>query len=278
MMDDRVRDDDAGQAATRMIAAQRRAKIIELVRQQGGASIEWLAGQIGTSTSTIRRDLAFLTEQRYLDRSRGGAVPPMVRRTTFEPDADIGSATAHAAKAAIGVLAAAQVEDGQSIIFDSSSTVLEAALRVVERDVEITAVTNDLAIAEALSRAGRVRLIVTGGSLRPRSRTLVGDPGMSFLAGLKTDLAMMGIHSLAGQALSETSTEVAAMKRLMIEAARRRVLLVDSSKFAEPSFTRVCATSAIHEVITDRDVPPAAVETLRQQGVKVTLAAPERRI
>ena len=255
-----------------MIPAQRRAQILDVVRARGGASIEHLAERLGASPSTVRRDLGFLTRQGYLERSHGGATVKTLPRSTFEPDREIESIVALSAKVAISAVAASLIENGQSVIFDSSSTVLEAAKWVVERELEITAVTNDLEIGTLFAKSTRARLVMLGGTLRPRSCTLTGDPGLQFLEGMHVDLALMGIHSLAGGRLSETSTEVAAIKRRMIAAARRTVLLVDSSKFVEPAFTRVCDVRDVDQVITDSDISAVAVGELEALDVAVSVA------
>ena len=259
-----------------MIPAQRRAMILDLVRRHGGASIEQLADHLRTSSSTVRRDLIFLTRQGYLERTHGGATVKTLPRTTFEPHHEIGANVAHAAKVAIGAVAASLVEDGQSVILDSSSTVLEAARWIVEREVSLTAVTNDLKIAAELATSNRIRLIVPGGTLRPRSFTLVGDPGLDFLDGLHVDLALIGIHALARQRLSETSVEVAAMKRRMMAAARQSVVLADSSKFGEPAFAQVADILQVEGLITDDEIPAEELHRLERLGVRVTLAPMSR--
>ena len=106
-----------------MIAAQRRALILEHLRRDGADSIIALAETIGVSASTIRRDLDFLTHGGYIVRSHGGAILSERLHTTFEPQREIGAQIARTAKTAIGARAADLLELGQSVIFDSSSTV-----------------------------------------------------------------------------------------------------------------------------------------------------------
>lgn len=257
-----------------MIPAQRRALILDIVREAGGASITQIVKNIGASSSTVRRDLDYLTQHGYLERSHGGATVDMMLRATFEPDHDIGSHVAHAAKAAIGEAAAGMVKSGQSLIFDSSSTVMEAARQLRRRDLELTVVTNDLEIATVLASARRIRVIVPGGTIRPGSFTLAGEPGYDFLEGLNVDLAFMGIHSLAGQRLSETSVDVAAMKKRMIDAARHAIVLIDSSKFEHSSFTSVCSAREVHRVVTDSGIPDAERQALERLGVDVRVVEP----
>jgi DeoR family transcriptional regulator of aga operon len=262
-------------AATDLIPAERQARILELVRRDGATSIQRVVAIMGASPSTIRRDLDALTDRGYLERTHGGAVLTPLLRSTFEPAPDISARVEHAAKAAIGAAACRLVKDGQSVILDSSSTVLEAARELAARDIAITAVTNDLRIAETMSRSARARVIVLGGLVRPGSLTLTGEPGYGFAAGLHADIAFIGIHSLAQFRLSDTSVEVSQMKRGLIRAARQVVLLADSSKFAYPAFCEVCGIEAIGLLISDTHLAADHRLALQQRNVALTLVEPQ---
>jgi len=256
-----------------MIAAQRRALILEQLRREGAGSIVALADKIGVSPSTIRRDLEFLTVGGYIVRSHGGALLKEPHRTTFEPESEIGAHVARAAKEAIGAYAASLVEEGQSVIFDSSSTVLEAAKAVVARGLRLTVCTNDIGTALALARSENLQLVVLGGTTRRGSLTTIGDPGLSFLERLHADVAFIGIHALVGGRLSETSIDVSAMKRRMISCAARAVLLADSSKFRHPAFCDVCDVTEVHTVVTDSGLADSERQRLTDAGVEVTVVS-----
>lgn len=255
-----------------MISAQRRALILERLRRDGAGSIVGLSESIGVSPSTIRRDLEYLTQEGYIERSHGGAVLKEQQHTTFEIPREIGVHVAHEAKVAIGLRAASLVVAGQSVIFDSSSTVLEAAKAIAAQEVQITACTNDLAIAMALARAPKTHLVVLGGTMRPGSLTMIGDPGLAFLDRLHADIAFIGIHSLAGGRLSETSIDLAAMKRRMLSSAARAVVLADSTKFKHPAFCDVCAAANVRTIITDKAIGPADRDAMVDIGVEVIVA------
>jgi DeoR family transcriptional regulator of aga operon len=263
---------DQASPGKELIPAQRRALILDLMQDGKGASIAALAARLDASASTVRRDLDYLTERGYLERSHGGAMLKGGRPTTFEPQYEIGSLTQHAEKRTIGAAAAELIQPNQSVIFDSSSTVLEAALAVARRGIAITAVTNDLKIASALATYPAIRVIVPGGTLRPESFTLLGEPGAAMLAGLHVDVALIGIQALAGLRLADSSIEIADMKRRMIAAARTRVLLADSSKFRQASFCEVCGLAQIQRLISDERLAAAERKAIRKLGVALTLA------
>ena len=255
-----------------MIAAQRRALILEYLREHGAGSIVDIADAIGTSRSSTRRDLDLMAEDGAILRSRGGAIVNDQHRTAFEPPRRIGAKVSHAEKTAIGKAAAGLLRPSESVIFDSSSTVLEAARAVADRNLRLTACTNDIGTAQVLSTSTNLQVIVLGGTIRPESLTLVGDPGLGFLDRLHVDVAFIGIHSLADARLSETSIEVAAIKRRMIESAARVIVLADSSKFAHPAFCDVCGLDQIDIIITDAGISEGQQASIRDAGVELILA------
>ncbi|GAA5206147.1 substrate-binding domain-containing protein [Microbacterium kyungheense] len=57
-----------------MLAAERRARILDLARQDGAVSISRLVSDLGVSHVTVRRDLDALVADRLLDKVRGGAI------------------------------------------------------------------------------------------------------------------------------------------------------------------------------------------------------------
>ncbi|MGH7057779.1 MAG: DeoR/GlpR family DNA-binding transcription regulator, partial [Acetobacteraceae bacterium] len=249
---------------------RRQALILDHIRAHGAASIHDLAKATGTSVSTIRRDLERLEARHALARARGGAILPAVPHATYEPAAELAAGLAQTEKRLIGAAAAEMLAPGQSVIFDSSSTVLCAAEAVLARGIPLTAVTNDLRIAEVLCRSEAISVLVAGGTIRRGSLSLTGDPGREFFASLHADIAFLGAHAITGPLVTDTSIEIAAMKRAMVRAARRVALLADSSKFQLPAFCTICELADIDTLVTDDGIDPAAANAARELGLAVT--------
>lgn len=253
-----------------LMPAQRRQRIVEFLRQHGAVTLVQLEQALGASVSTLRRDLDALAETGEVERTHGGALLKQLDYSTFEPDRHAAVELSPREKQAIGQAAAQALQPRQSVIFDSGSTVLEAARAAVQRGIPLTAVTNDLAIAQLLGASPLVQVHVLGGVLRAGSPTLTGDALTEAAARLHADVLLCGAHSVADGVLTETSAEVAAAKRALIQAASVRRLLVDSSKFRPRTFMQVAPVTEFQELITDDGATADELERLRAAGLRVT--------
>lgn len=256
-----------------LLPAQRRQRIVEFLKTHGAVTLPQLEQALAVSQSTLRRDLDGLAAEGVVERTHGGALLRQQGYSTFEPDVRSATELSPAEKRAIGVAAAAELQPHQSVIFDSGTTVHEAARAVAARGIPLTAVTNDLAIAQVLGSAPGVQVHVLGGQLRPGFTTLLGPAVLEAAAALHADVLLCGAHTVSDGVLTETSADVAAVKRAFVRAARVRRLLVDAAKFREAAFMRVAPLSDFHELLTDTGVPSAVAEQVRALGVKLTLVA-----
>ncbi|CAA9434213.1 MAG: hypothetical protein AVDCRST_MAG55-2886 [uncultured Rubrobacteraceae bacterium] len=139
-----------GRGPERKIPAQRRTEIRALLGRRGGASIAEIADALGVSGSTVRRDLDELDREGAVRRSHGGAVT--AEGTAFEHRFEDRRRHNPEEKKRIGDYAATLLGAGQSVVFDSSSTVLAAAEALDRRNLGV-AVTNDVGVASVLAEA-----------------------------------------------------------------------------------------------------------------------------
>lgn len=254
-----------------ILPAKRRALILDHLRSNGLTAIGELAAALGGSQSTIRRDLEHLVEGGYLQRTHGGAVLLPHARATFEREPSINAQMRYAQKAAIGRAAAMMLESGESVVFDGSSTVLEAVRAASRREIQLTTITNSIDMAAVCSDVPSWRVIMPGGTIRAGTRLLVGDVGRTFFEDVHVDVCMTGALAVTNGILTDASLEVAAVKRAMLRSARRRILLVDSSKFTTPAFCKFGDLSSFDHVVTDNGIDPDELDQLRMRVDKVTV-------
>lgn len=254
-----------------ILPAKRRAMILDRLRLDGAASIQELSDMIGGSISTIRRDIEQLVTEGYLERTHGGALLIQQPRATFEREPDMNAHMHHREKVAIGVEAARRLRDGDSVIFEASSTVFEAAKAAAARGVSITVVTNSLDIGQFAAGIPNWRVVMPGGTIRPGSRTLLGEPADTFFKTVHADILVTGAWAVTGSLITDATLEVASLKRSMVSSARRTMLLVDSSKFTAPGFCTFCELPSIQEVITDSGISEERRAELASLGARVTI-------
>lgn len=258
-----------------LIPAQRQAMILELLQADGAASVQQFADAIGASVATVRRDLETLEEKGFLDRTFGGASLRSRALVRLEPGHAVSAHIRHEEKVAIGRAAAARIEPHQSVIFDSSSTVREAALAILERGIPITAITNDILVAQTLANSTAITVLTIGGRVRPGSMTLYGAPGEDFLLNVKADVALIGAHAVTLDGPSEVTVEITRIKQLMAKAARSVRVLADHTKLGDASTFRICDIGDLDEMVTDWKADTALCDALRARGLAVTVATSE---
>ena len=255
-----------------LLPVLRRQRIAEFLHHHGAVTLQQLAEALHVSLSTLRRDLDALAEEGVIERTHGGAILRHLQYSTFEPNITAARDLSPQEKRLVGMAAAESLVPGQSVIFDSGSTVLEAARATVARNIPIIAVTNDIEIAQILNASSLVQVHVFGGQLRPGSNTLVGEQVQNAAKLIRADVLFFGAHAVTDNVVSETSPEVAAVKRALMRSATSCRLLVDSSKFRPRVFMTVCDMAEIAEVITDNGAPQEELERIRSAGVKLIIA------
>lgn len=255
-----------------LLPIQRRQRIADFLHNHGAVTLQQLTDALHVSLSTLRRDLDSLAEEGVVERTHGGAILRHQQYSTFEPNIAAARDLSPREKSLIGSTAAEALLPGQSVIFDSGSTVLEAAKAVVARKIEIVAVTNDIEIAQVLNSSPYVQVHVLGGQLRRGSNTLVGEEVQNDARAIRADVLFFGGHAISENVISETSTEVASVKRTLMKSANSCRLLVDSSKFRPRVFMTVCDITELAEIITDEGAPHEELERIRSAGIKLTIA------
>jgi DeoR/GlpR family transcriptional regulator of sugar metabolism len=247
------------------IPAQRRQEILRAV-QSGSAHVSDLAQSFGVSEMTVRRDLRELARDGKLERVRGGAV-----NASGEPPFEETVVERFEAKDRIGAAAAALIRDDETVMIDIGTTTLQAAHHLHGRP--ITVVTTSLAVYEELVPDRAIELLLPGGIVRRNYRSLVGVLAEDSLRQLKADVLFLGTSAVDERLAVWDSTMVEVpIKRAMIEAAERVVLLADAEKFAMSGNVRVCEADAIDHIVTDAALPAAARAAIDDAGIEVTVA------
>ena len=252
--------------------------LLELLTESGRVTVETAAERLDVSQATIRRDFDQLAQQQMITRTRGGAVANGV---SYDLPLRYKTAKHSEEKQRIGAAAAALVSPGMVVGLNGGTTTTEVARALAVRpdlssaadDAQLTVVTNALNIANELLVRSRMKIVVTGGVVRPQSFELVGPLGGGILREVTLDVALLGVDALdvtLGAAAHHEGE--AAMNSLMVARAKRVVIIADSSKLGGHAFARICSVDRIETLVTDSSANPELVEGFRNAGLNVIVA------
>ncbi|KQM57081.1 MULTISPECIES: DeoR/GlpR family DNA-binding transcription regulator [unclassified Agreia] len=254
-------------------APVRRARILELLAAGGFVKVTELSVVFGVSEVTIRSDLDALESAGQLDRVHGGAVTSATPRRT-EPAFEEALGSLWDEKLRIAAHAAALVSPGDSVIIDVGTTAAALARALVDRaDLhDVVIITNGLKIALELERAlPRFSVIVTGGTLRALQHSLVNPMADGLFDSLHADIAFIGCNGVdVEHGITNINLPEAEIKRRMLGAATRRIVLADGSKIGQVHLGRVAPVGGVDSVITGHSARAAPLNELREAGLDVT--------
>jgi len=250
-----------------MLNEERRRKIVELVQRDGRVVVKDLARRFSTSLITIRKDLEYLHHRGAIQRAHGGALP-LDASALRDPTLHEKERRHRREKARIAQAAARLVQPGHVIILDSGTT-STAVAHATKHIRNLTVITNAVNIAAELAGTG-VEMILTGGTLRKNSFSLVGPLAEDSLRHLTADLLFLAVDGFdVDYGLTTPNLLEAKVNRAMVESAKTTVVVCDSSKFGHRSLSLIAPTSAVQHAITDKKISPADVRGLRDAGVHV---------
>ncbi|MCY0924041.1 MULTISPECIES: DeoR/GlpR family DNA-binding transcription regulator [unclassified Streptomyces] len=252
-----------------MYAPERQQEILRLAREVGRVDVLSLADRFQVTAETVRRDLTALDRAGLVRRVHGGAIP--AGRLDFEPDLTEREATAADEKDRIASAALAELPDGGSVILDAGSTVsrLAAAIPV---ESALTVVTHALPAAARLADHTGVDLHLVGGRVRHRTRAAVDAWALRAYGEIRADVLFLATNGFTPDGgLTTPDLAEAAVKSAAMAAARRVVLLTDSSKAGQEHFARFGAFADIDLLITDTGLDPAHKAAIEAAGTEVAL-------
>jgi len=253
-----------------VLASQRQDRILAEVRAHGAVRVADLVEQLDVSEMTVRRDITELDRAGLVRRVHGGAIP--VEQLGFEPGLAQREGLLSGEKDRIAKAALEELPAGGAIILDAGTTTVRLA-ELLPTDRELTVVTHALPVATVLATRPGITLHLVGGTVRGRTLAAVGTWALRELADIHVDTAFLGTNGLSVEhGLTTPDLAEAAVKRALVTAARRTVVLADHTKLGRADFAHVASLEQVDTLVTDSGVMPELADEVEAAGPRVVRA------
>ena len=256
-----------------MLAQERQAEILNMLTQRGGiVKMTEIARKFGISNETVRRDLEFLQEQQLIQRVYGGAI--LAGRQNASSSRAIFSATrakGQQERQAIGRAAAALVNENETLLLGTGTTVLEVA-KHLKHLRHLTILTNSLPVAQELSGTN-FDIYLLGGKLDTNELLTVGEMGLSALQRYFVDRTFVGAAGVTFEyGISTFNTEDYTMSAEILRRSNQVVLVAASEKFGHYGFCVRDTLEHVDIVVSDQNLSSEYVDGFREMDINLILA------
>lgn len=255
-----------------MLPLQRKQALLDLLSQRGAATMKELSDHFGVSEMTIRRDLNALEQESCVQRSHGGVIYRGILPSVEEPDAAFKHASNSDVKDRLAAYSVERfVQDGNVYILENGTTVSRMA-KLLGVYNELTLLTNGLDTLSLFRPliTDRRSIICCGGMLREVSGTFIGPLAEQFFASYHADTVFISALGYTHEnGFTDPNLLDTQVKKAMIGAAKKVVMLLDSSKIGNRYFATVVNLSDIDVFVTDQGIKEADREWIENCGIEL---------
>jgi len=254
-----------------LLPAERRNRIRELTRAQGSVRVSALSELLGVSEITIRRDLEQLEQDSMLERTHGGAI--YSHRLRLEPLYTEKDRIRREEKHQIGTVAAALVEDGDTLLINSGSTTAQIFRHLAGRRNLRVITSNIGAVRE--TQGLDLELILIGGTYREQSNSLVGPLALLSLQQVYGSKCFIGVDGISRKyGLTTPILQEAEVARTMIERTHGQVIVVaDHSKLGVVADFMTAPIEKVGILVVDSGFDEGYREELEELGIEILVAS-----
>lgn len=246
----------------------RQQDILDIARRDGRVDVESLAAQFKVTPQTIRKDLNDLRAAEKLHRVHGGAVFPS---DTVNLAYQARRGIAADGKVRIGQAVADRIPDGASLILNIGTTTEQVA-HALRRRQRLMVITNNINVANILSDAPGVELVVSGGMIRKSDGGIMGAAAVDLIRQFKVDYAVIGASAIdeEGSLLDYDYQEVR-VSQAILSRARQKFLVADTTKFERRAPVQIGHMSEMDTFVTDAPPPDAVIALCKSSQVELVI-------
>ncbi len=230
-------------------------QILAYLKTRKTCTLKELMDAFDVSSATIHRDVAILAKRDAVERVRGG----LIYNETPAPSGNAAAyqervVTRRPEKIMVAQKALHVIEEGDIIFLDSSTTVYELALLLTHGEFDhLTIITNAIPVMHLFRKfPAHWSLIGLGGNYDPQLNSILGISALEQLARYNLTKAFVSGFGLDDKTATTNHEHQAEILRKVLDAADKRYLLIDHTKFGRKGLYRIAARGGFDAIITDR--------------------------
>lgn len=151
----------------------------------------------------------------------------------------------------IAAQAAKLIHDNDTIFMDTSSTVRRICRHIQNRK-NLTVITNNFRICEELKNSD-VKVYCSGGALIKKRDCFLGHYTEEFFRQMNATIAFFSSQGLLENGdIVDSSEEETAIRKVMLDRAKNKIFLCDSSKFGKEYPFTLCNISDVTQMISNK--------------------------
>lgn len=248
-----------------MLKEERQQTILNEVELHNRILLTDIAEALDVSIDTVRRDVKELDAEQKLRKVHGGAIS-LGFTTSSTRNSNI---YALEKKTKIAEKALSLLKHGAVIFIDGGTTCLELA-RLIPVDLELTCFTPSLQVAMELSSKPKVTVIFIGGQISKDAQISIGANAIHNLSEIKVDYSFIGTGYVDSQyGLTEFDWDIVQLKKAVIKAAKKTVLLCISEKLNSQHRYKTCDINSINTMITELQPDDQLLNPFRNHDIRL---------
>jgi len=231
----------------------RTKQIYEFLKKKQMCSFAELMKRFGVSSATIHRYADELAKRDAVTRVRGGLAFNKAEAPRDDTAAYLDRVITNRDEKIIAARKAlAVIDEGDIIFLDSSTTVYELALMLREAGFShLTIVTNSVSIIQNFRKfPSHYVLIGLGGSYDPNLNAILGSATTEQLSRMNVTKAFVSAFGVDDKNVTTNHERQAELLRHVLDAADRRYLIADATKFGRRGLYRISARGGFDAIFS----------------------------
>lgn len=230
-----------------MLKEERQLAIVNEVELHNRILLTDIAEKLNVSIDTARRDVKELDALNKLRKVHGGAISlGFTGLMSSNPNI-----YAHDKKVTIAQKAVNLIHEG-SVIFIDGGTTCQELVRLIPPKLKLTCFTVSMPVALQLLTNPDIKVIFIGGEISREAQISIGAYTVHQLSDIRFDYSFIGtgyVDSIHG--LTEFDWDIVQMKKAVINASKKTVLLCISEKLNSQHQYKTCDINSINTMITE---------------------------